>query len=274
AGGEVDPERQARAREGLGTAAWLAGDTATSIRMLEEAVDLLDGTPPSTAQARVLAGLAANLMLAGRSAESVPFAERAIECARTIEDRGIESRAMNVLGVNVATLGNISKGIDLLRRSLAIASSADDPTVTKTGYTNLSAVLEMGGFLEEAVEVSLAGAESIRRYGSELSFLIFLEVNAASFLIDLGRYPEAAELLRRNVARALPGISTVHLHIELAHLALRHGNLADARHHLDVAGAEASGIADAQFVIDLHTFGAEVELWTGDPAAALALAVE
>ena len=43
-------ERRARARERLGFAAWLAGDTATSIQLLEEAVELLDGTPPSTAR--------------------------------------------------------------------------------------------------------------------------------------------------------------------------------------------------------------------------------
>ena len=59
AGPDGDRERRARARERYGFAAWLAGDTATSIRLLEEAVDLLEGMPPSTRQARVLAGLAA-----------------------------------------------------------------------------------------------------------------------------------------------------------------------------------------------------------------------
>ena len=44
----ADRERRARARERLGFASWLAGDTATSIQLLEEAVDLLEGTPPST----------------------------------------------------------------------------------------------------------------------------------------------------------------------------------------------------------------------------------
>ena len=112
------PERRARAREQLGFASWLAGDTATSIQRLEEAVDLLDGMPPSTEQARVLAGLAANLMLAGQAAQSIPFAERAIATARAVGDAGIESRAMNMLGVDRAFLGDISAGIELLRAAL------------------------------------------------------------------------------------------------------------------------------------------------------------
>jgi len=133
-------------------------------------------------------------------------------------------------------------------------------------------VLEIGGFVEEALEVSLAGAATLQRYASDLAFLIFLEVNAAAMLIELARYPEAADLLRRNIARALPGVTTVHLYATLAHLAIRTGDLADARRHLAIAGAEARGIADAQYVIDLHTFGTEVELWAGDPTAAVGIA--
>ena len=273
-GSDGDRERRAMARERYGTASWLAGDTATSIRQLEEALELLADVPPSTVQARVLAVLAANLMLAGRSGESVPFAERAIESARKIGDQAIESRGMSILGVDRATLGNIAGGIDLLRRSLAIASPADDPTSIPRAYANLGSVLEMGGFVEEALEVSLAGAESMRRYGSELTFLTFLEVNAAAMLIELGRYPEAAVLLEANDARVLPGVSTIHLRVTRAHLAIRTGDLGAARRHLEVAGAEASGISDAQFVIDLHSFGTEIALWDGDPAAALVVARE
>jgi Predicted ATPase len=272
AGPADDRARRAKARERFGYASWLAGDTAMSIQLLEDAVGLLDGTPPSTDQARVLAGLAANLMLAGRSGESVPFAERAIETARTTGDQGIESRAMNILGVDLANLGNIAGGIDLLRRSLAIVSPADDATAIPRAYANLGSVLEMGGFVEEALEVSLAGAESIRRFGSELSFRTFLEVNAAGMLIELGRYPEAAGMLEQNVARVLPGLSTIHLHVTLAHLAVRTGDLAGARRFLEIARSEAGSIADAQFVIDLYTFGTEIALWDGDPAAALEIA--
>ena len=267
-----DPERRARTRERCGRAAWLAGDTATSIRLLEEAVALLVGMPPSIRQAGVLAGLAQNLMLAGRSGESVAFAEGAIDSARTIGDQGIESLAMNVLGVDLATLGNIGGGIDLLRRSLAISIPADDPTEVPRAYANLGSVLEMGGFVEEALEVTLAGAASARRYSTELSFRTFLEVNAAGMLIELGRYPEAAALLAKNADRVLPGVTTIHLHVTLAHLHVRTGDLAAARRDLDIARSEAVGLADAQFVIDIHAFGTELAAWGGDPATALEIA--
>ena len=82
----------------------------------------------------------------------------------------------------------------------------------------------MGGLVEEALEVSLAGVEAIKRYSSELSFGIFLGCNAA-YLIELGRYPEAAELLDRRVGQVLPGVSTIHLHATRAHLAVRTGDL-------------------------------------------------
>ncbi len=267
-------ERRARAREQYGLAAWLAGDTATSIKLLEEAVELFEGAPPSAGQARVLAGLSQNLMLAGRSSESVTFAERAIETARAIGDPGIESRAMNVLGVDRATLGDIAGGIDLLRRSLAIALPADDPTEVPRAYVNLGSVLEMGGFIEEALEVTLTGAASALRYSTELSFRAFLEVNAAGMSIELGRYPEAAVLLERNANRVLPGVTTIHLHVTLAHLHLQTGDLAAARRDLEIARAEAVRLADAQFVIDIHAFGTEIEDWAGDPETALTIARE
>jgi DNA-binding CsgD family transcriptional regulator/tetratricopeptide (TPR) repeat protein len=269
-----DRVRRARARNRLGVASWLAGDTATSIRLFEEAVDLFEGTSASTDQARVLAGLAASLMLAGRSSESVPFAERAIEHARAIGAPGIESRALSVLGVDRAALGDIAAGIELLRQALTKAKEAGDPTEIPRTHANLGTVLEQGGFVEEALEVSLAGVEAIRLYGSEFGFGIFLAVNAAAMLIELGRYPEATELLERQVAHALPGVSTMQVYVTFAHLAVRTGDLSAARRHLALAEAEASQVEDAQYVIDLYTFPTEIALWDGDPAAALDIARE
>jgi DNA-binding CsgD family transcriptional regulator/tetratricopeptide (TPR) repeat protein len=271
-GSEHDLERRARARERLGFASWLAGDTATSIRLLEEAVDLFEGTPASTDQARVLAGLAANLMLAGRSSESAPFAERAIVLARAVGAPTIEARALNVLGVDRAALGDIAGGIELLRQSVAIATASGDPTEIPRSHANLGSVLEMGGFVEDALNESLAGLDAIQRFGTELGFGIFLTVNAAAMLIELGRYQDAADLLEPQVANVLPGVSTFHVHVTLAHLAVRTGDLSSARRHLAIAESAASRVEDAQFVIDLRAFGTEIALWEGDPATALEVA--
>src|SRR3954454_1827102 len=260
------------ARERLGAAVGLAGDTAISIEALEEAVQLLAGTEASPTRARILAGLAANLMLAARGSESIGFAREAMDMARTIGDPAIESRAMSILGVDLATLGDIGGGIELLRGSVALANPADDPTIVPRAYANLGSVLEMGGFVEEALEVALTGADQIARFGSELGFLTFLEVNAAAMLIELARYPEAGDLLDRNASRALPGLATIHVYTTLAHLAIRTGDLATARRHLATAESEAGRIADAQFVIDLCACATEIADWDGDPAGAVAIA--
>jgi DNA-binding CsgD family transcriptional regulator len=91
-------------------------------------------------------------------------------------------------------------------------------------------------------------------------------------LIELARYPDAAELLQRNIPRVLPGLGTIHLYTALAHLSIRTGDLAAARRDLATAENEAGAIADAQFVIDLCSFATEIALWSGDPAGALAIA--
>ena len=119
---------------------------------------------------------------------------------------------MNTLGVDRVFLGSIAAGIELLRAALSIAKPVDDPTELPRAYANLGSILEMGGFVEEALEVCLEGAERTLRYGSDLSFRIFLRVNAAAMLIELGRYPEATDLLEGQLPNVLPGLSTIQLH--------------------------------------------------------------
>ena len=258
-----------------GYASWLAGDTATSIRLLEEAVDLLDGAPPSTDEARVLAGLAGNLMLAGRCAESIPFAERAIESARAVGAQVIESRALNILGVDRANLGSIAAGIDLLRQSVAIALIVDDPIELPRSYANLGSMLEVGGFVEEALETSLAGAESTGRYGGELSFRWLLETNAALMLIELARYPEAAVPARAE--RPARPAGRQH-HPPLQHVRpSRSCGPGTLRPPAAISSSPATRRATSRTLSSpssSDTVGTEIALWSGDAAAAFEIARE
>ena len=214
-------------------------------------------------------------MLAGRCAESVPFAERAIESARTVGAQAIEARALNILGVDRANLGSIAAGIDLLRQSLAIAVVADDPIELPRSYANLGSMLEVGGFVEEALETSLAGAESTGRYGGELSFRWLLETNAAAMLIELARYPEATALLEQNVQHVLPGVSTIHLYVTFAHLPP--ADRATSRPPAAISSSPAKRRATWRTPSSPSTCtwsAREIALWSGDPAAAFQIARE
>jgi DNA-binding CsgD family transcriptional regulator len=279
--GDTDVERRAAARERFAIASALTGDADTSLRLLREAVGLLKDAPSSIVKARVLSGLATQVIECGSWDEAVLIggswagaewvAESAIEIARIVGDRGIESRAMRTLGNILADRGNVEAGITLLRRSLALAVHDADPSIRHRAYNSLSSILGFAGLIEEAVEVALAGADSIRRYGGELSYVTFLEDNAAEGMILLGRYPEAAALLEVHLAH-VPRGRAIHLHFTRAHLDLRQGDLISARRHLEIARSEAGDSPDSHMVFDVHTFGAEIAVWGGRPKAALAIA--
>ena len=181
---------------------------------------------------------------------------------------------MNILGVDQAELGKVADGIALLRQSLAIAVELGDPIEVPRTYANLGTILEQAGFAEEAFTVSAAGFEATERYGSDLGFSIFLALNSAAMLIELGRFAEAAQWLERQVPRVRPGFNRIHFHETRAHLLLVTGDLAGARKDLDIARAEASRVQDAQYVTDFYAFGAQIELWAGDPASALRIGME
>ena len=248
-------ERRARAREQLGFASWLAGDTATSIQRLEEAMDLLEGTPPSTEQARVLAGLAANLMLAGQARQSIPFAERAIETrargrgrrhrvARHEHPRRRPGEPRQHRGRDRAPAGGPSRSPS--RSTIRPSCRARTPTSAASSRWVAS--------WRRPSRCRLAGAERTLRYGSELSFRSFLRVNAAAMLIELARYPEADGAARAAAAHVLPGVSTIHSrHLGAPRRADRRPGRRPTRTSRSRRD-EASGIDDAQFVIDLCTW--------------------
>ncbi|MFL5777594.1 MAG: AAA family ATPase [Chloroflexota bacterium] len=270
-GADEDRGRRATFREHLGRAAYLSGDTATSITILEEAIELVTDDERSPAKARVLAGLAANLMLAGQARRSRAIAEQAIEMAVELGDRVIESHAKNSLGVDLGMLGEVEAGIEVLRESLAIAESLRDPFAIGRAYANLGSVVYMAEQVEESAEIALRGAEANRRLGNARTFGTFLEINAASGLIELGRYDDAAAILARNAQWVDRGVetTTLHFHLTSAQLALQTGRLDEAGDHLAVVAEQVEGLRDAQFTGPYFATLSDLAIARGDPATAL-----
>ncbi len=266
---DQDPSHRARAREILGRAAWMSGDTDASIDVLREAVGLLEGQPVSTVHGRVLAGLAANLMLAGREREAAGIALRAIQLAEKLGADDVRAHASVTLGVCEATFGDLDTAITRLRDATALAERIREPTAVGRGYACLGTVLEMAGELDASIEISLAGVEANRRLGAASTFGAFIANNAAATLIEQGRLAEARDVLNGTAGFLTPGVSTIHHDLTLARLEAAAGNMAAALAMIDAVDRGRVGMRDAQFSAPIRTTEAIVALWSGRPADAI-----
>ena len=126
----------------------------------------------------------------------------------------------------------------------------------RKAFGNFAHVLGIGGLIEEALEASLAGAQRVRRHRDELRYHLFLDSNAAEMLIELGRYAEAADLLAPHLANQFPGVRMLEMHIPMARLALRTGDIGAARRHLEIARSAARDLE----VVDVRSTSTSTHL--------------
>ena len=248
-----DPLRAALLRERLGRALWLAADLPGAIVVLDEAVALLAGLPPSAEAARVIAGLGGILMLKGKYSTSADASERAIAMASQVGATDVEAYALNSLSVAKSELGDCDRAIELGRRSLEMTLVIDRAHDLHRTYSNFSSVLQTCGRSAESAEVALEGVEWARRLGMWRLQGVFLEANGASALVDIGRWREARELLAGDGQREYAGVGRLNHAVVAGPLALRQGRLDDGRRLLGSVRETIAGLGDAQFSGPLYT---------------------
>jgi DNA-binding CsgD family transcriptional regulator/tetratricopeptide (TPR) repeat protein len=190
----ADATRAAILRERLGSYLWVNGDVEDALRSYLEAVELMPREPPTPQLARILGAQGQILMLRGRVQESRACCEQAIEIARSIGARSAECHALNTLGVDIATLGDRRRGIAYLLEAKAAAEGLDWIEGIGRAYVNLTEMLDWDARLSESADLTLEGAETMRRLGASRS-VIFLGNEATHRLLRLGRLREAAEAL-------------------------------------------------------------------------------
>jgi DNA-binding CsgD family transcriptional regulator len=192
----ADRVRAALLHERLGRYLWLDGAVDDALESYHEAVELMPPEPPSAALARVFGADGQILMLRGAPLESRQRCERAIEVARTVGARAEEAHALNTLGVDIAALGDRGRGIEHLTEAKQIAEELGWIDGIGRAYVNLADTLDWDGRLRDSVELTLEGAEAMRRLGAR-SYGILLGIEAADRLLRLGRLEEAAHELAR-----------------------------------------------------------------------------
>lgn len=195
---------------------------------LATAQELVRGHPPSVVHAEVLATVAGWSMLHEPGPEAFAAAEQAVEYARMVGARDIELTARLTLGGLMVEGGDIDAGFTELYdvRDQVVASGSVGP-LGRT-YVNLPSVLESVGRSREAVELLDEGIALARRYGL-LESEHWMWANRSESLYALGRWREAAESARRAGLSAKPRGGAC---LRLAHLALAHGDIAEAARRL------------------------------------------
>lgn len=265
----TDRIRAGMAQERLGRYLWVLGRTEDAHIAHRAAVDLLPSDPPSAERARVLAGEAQILMLDARFAEAMPYAEDAISMAGEVGATEVLGHALNTLGLAVAYRGDTDVGIRHLLESRAIAEETGNYDDLGRSYTNLAEIYAIARKFDDAIADYREAFKADERLGIGGAYGVWHRVDLAHFLLPLGRWDEADELLR---AIAYTTFDQVAGMVEIAK-----ARLATWRGHLDVAAAALESarrllefVSQPQGVGPLHVTEAELALWKKRPMDARA----
>ena len=220
-----------------------------------------------TAQSgRALAGLADNEHWDGLREAAASHAEQAVQVARRSGSElalaaALNSRAATSIGrTTSAALQDVEQAFRLAK---TCGSAAD---VTHATIWRVNLLHELGRISDAATAAREVFEQGLR--GGDLNWGYFLAGMAAAELLYLGRWDECRDLLREALAARRGGIPGALVRLTAAQLAVRTGDRAQARQHLDRA-LELVSVDFPGLRGSIAEVGAEVLLAEGDPAGAL-----
>jgi DNA-binding CsgD family transcriptional regulator len=164
---------------------WCPGRTAESDRSARDAVDLLEGLPPSRELATAYANLASNCAAAVRTEEAIAWGERALELAERFDDTETVTYALATIGVCQGDYGK-------LEQSLERALHADLGERAARAFNLLAGSAVEGRRYSLASRYVEQGIAYCSDRGLEL-FRLYLLASRARLELDQGHWSEAAD---------------------------------------------------------------------------------
>ena len=153
----ADPTRAGVLHSRLGYTLWAADRNEEAGVEHRAAVALVPPEPPTADRARVLVGLGGWLMGAGHYGESRAICEEAAACAVTVGALAEEGRARSNLGSDLMSLGEIEAGIRELERARDIGRDHGFVDTLLPASANLAYQLIVADRLDDAVEAARVG---------------------------------------------------------------------------------------------------------------------
>jgi class 3 adenylate cyclase/tetratricopeptide (TPR) repeat protein len=198
------------------------GETARSKEVLDRALELLEGEPPSPALAEVYVSQADVEMFAGRTAESLAWAERALGLADVPGTETSLINALHIRGNARCELGD-PRGLDDFREALDRSVALGDTVTIITTRSYLGEWSWLANGPGEGLAVLDPAIQLLRDRGL-VPHEQWARAERLSLLFDLGRWDEltdeANDLLAwearhgetQSGVAAMPHLARVHLH--------------------------------------------------------------
>ncbi|HEY7265000.1 MAG TPA: AAA family ATPase [Trebonia sp.] len=245
---------------------------------LREAVRLVPADPPSLPRAQVLEALThyTKRVHGGWDDPGLrAIAEEAIVTARRVGDPATEAAALVSLACAEPIAGNEDRIQALLAQAREVASRADAHQPLLQATITESDTLEGMGLHEQAASAARGGLAAAREYGLARTYGALLASNVAEPLMSLGRWDEAAEVIRQALQLSPPLVSRTYLWRLSGEMALARGNLATAAETV----ASIHAVLDEtryndQYHLPAVRLEVELRLAEGDPGAALAVVAD
>ncbi|MBO2460563.1 ATP-binding protein [Actinomadura violacea] len=268
-----DPRRAALLLELRSMLRHRLGDPA--LDDLRAAVALLPDGAPAAVRGRPLSTLANRLFLMSRPDEARALADEALAAGRESGDARVRAWALLTLGSLDGAAGDLDAALPRIAAAAEVARAAGESAVPLVIAAMAEAdALHGMGLDERAAAVAAAGMETARRAGLDRDQGAGLAAKGAEPLWELGRWDEAAALLRDVLDLDPPPLFRALAQVNLGFVVLAQGEAAAAGAAADAAyaimGEHYGGKA---FRLPLQDLRCRVAMARGDLAAADAILV-
>ncbi len=200
-----DPEKISENLRWLSRLAWVVKCGAQdAYRFGQEAVEVLDGAPPTRALAWAYSNLAQLSMLLGRRDESLAWGDKAVALAKQLGEREVLVHALNNVGT--VRVDGDEGGWEVLEESLALALELgleEDPARAWANLGSVATKLRLHARADRALDAGIAHCVT-----HDLdAFGLYMTGWKAELLLQQGRLREAAD--RAGYALAHPRLHTM-----------------------------------------------------------------
>ncbi|MFP5351826.1 MAG: helix-turn-helix transcriptional regulator [Actinomycetota bacterium] len=256
----VHPARAARLRS---LAAYVLGcelmNDSEALLLLQDAQRLVRDLPPSVEKAEVVSRASSNLTLTGHMDEGLEAAKMAMEIVQQIDDPIREAQALGALALAYQLKGDLDLALTHHSIAVEICRRELDGASLGINLTNLSDAMFRANRAEDAVSCALDAVDELRKLGAQ-SHLGMLMCNAGEFLVALGRWDEAEQIIA-SLEQAPVVLDRAFSTSLLAEIDVGRGRFEQAAARIRAARRLMANVKEPQFLEPVTLTGISLAVW-------------